>query len=76
MPTHDLNLHPSVSAALREQAAAIYSAFCAGNISAASAMLNQVPHERTAYVVFTLTVHAINDGFQFPMSKFIKQVTS
>lgn len=78
MSIHDPNLNPSVSAALREQAAAIFSAWVQGNISTASAMLSQVPHERTAYVAFTLAVMAVHEGphTQYAMAKFMEGVTS
>ncbi len=78
MSTHDPQLNPSVSAALREQAAAIYGSFCAGNIPTAQAMLRAVPHKRTAYVVFNLSMLAVHEGpnTQYALSKFIEQVTS
>lgn len=77
MSIHDPQLNPTVSAVLREQAAAIYAAWIAGNEATASAMLRAVPHERTAYVVFTLAVLAVNEGphTQFAMSRFMEGVT-
>jgi len=62
---------------LRAQAAAIYNSWIEGHANTASAMLRQVPHERTAYVVFNLSVLAVHEGphTQYAMSKFIEGVT-
>ncbi len=72
-----IRLHPTMGGALRDQAAAIYQTWIEGNVLTAQAMLNQVPHERTAYVVFTLTVLAVHEGphTQHALSRFIKAVT-
>lgn len=78
MSIHNPQLNPTVAAALREQAAAIYLAWAQGNVSTASAMLSQVPPKRTAYVAFALAVMAIHEGphTQYAMAKFIERVTS
>lgn len=72
-----LQLHRTISEALRQQAGAIYQTWIEGNVATAQAMLNQVPHERTAYVVFTLTVLAVHEGphTQHAMSHFMEAVT-
>lgn len=66
----------SVTATLREQAATIYNTWLAGHLSTAKAMLSQIPHERTAYVVMTMTILAVNEGHQFKFSGFISEVTA
>lgn len=71
-----LRLHPTLSQTLREQASSIYHTWRDGHKTTAHAMLNQVPRERTAYVVFTMTVLAIHDGDQHAFSHFIEGVTS
>lgn len=78
MSIHDPQLNPTVSAVLREQAAAIYAAWIAGNEATASAMLRAVPHERTAYVVFTITIIAVDEGRRtaYEMSRWMDRHTS
>lgn len=70
-----LRPNPTMLSALREQAGAIFETLCAGNVSTATAMLAQVPHHRTAYVVFTMSVLAIHEGVQYPFSRFIEGAT-
>lgn len=70
-----LRLHPTLSDALRQQAMAVYAAFRDGHESTALAMLNQIPHERTAYAVMTMTVHAVHDGCMLDFSRFIEGAT-
>lgn len=67
--------NPTMLEALRDQAGAIYRTWIGGNDSSARAMLAQVPHHRTAYVVFTMSVLAIHEGRQYPFSQFIARAT-
>ena len=71
-----LRLHPTLSDTLRQQAGSIYRTWRDGHNATAHAMLNQVPAERTAYVVFTMTVLAVHEGDQHAFSHFIEGVTS
>ena len=48
----------SMLQALNGQANAIYDAYVQGNKSTARAMLNQIPHKRTAYVVMVMVAQA------------------
>jgi len=64
--------NPTMTAELRNQAAAIYNAWINGNKVTAHAMLSQVPRERTAYVTMVMTVLALHEGLQFEFSKFIE----
>jgi hypothetical protein len=68
--------NPTMLEALRDQAGAIYNAWINGNKATAAAMLSQVPHHRTAYVVMTMTVLAIHEGKQYDFSQFIARATS
>lgn len=68
-------MNTTMLSALRDQAGAIYNAWINGNKSTARAMLHQVPHDRTAYVVMTMTVIAIHEGKQYPFSRFIEGAT-
>lgn len=68
-------MNTTVLSALREQANAIYQSWLNGNKSTARAMLHQVPHDRTAYVVMTMTVLAVHEGKQYLFSKFIEGAT-
>ena len=70
-----LRLHPTLSQTLREQAGSIYAMWKEGHKSTAHAMLMQVPQERTAYVVFTMTVLAVHEGDQHAFSHFTEGVT-
>lgn len=70
-----LRPNPTMTAALRDQAGAIYNAWINGNKAMARAMLAQVPPERTAYVTMTMTVLAVHEGKQFKFSKFIEGAT-
>ncbi|RMH22114.1 MAG: hypothetical protein D6698_01775 [Gammaproteobacteria bacterium] len=65
----------TLTSALRDQATAIYNSWINGHKQTAEAMLNQVPRERIAYVVFTMAVLAIHDGDQYAFSRFIEGVT-
>ena len=60
---------------LRDQAIDIYSRWVNGNTSTAIAMLHQIPNDRTAYVVMTMTMFAIDDGYQYSFSRFIEGAT-
>ena len=70
-----LRPNETMTAALRDQAGAIYNAWINGNKATARAMLAQVPHTRTAYVVMTMTVLAVHEGKQHPFSQFIEGAT-
>lgn len=70
-----LRPNPTMLTALRDQAGAIYNCWINGNKATAAAMLHQVPHDRTAYVVMTMTVLAIHEGKQYPFSQFIEGAT-
>lgn len=61
--------------ALHDQAGAIYNCWINGNKATAAAMLRQVPHDRSAYVVMTMTILAIHEGKQYPFSQFIEGAT-
>jgi len=78
MSIHDSQLNPTVSTVLREQASAIYHKWITGNETTASAMLRAVPPDRTAYVVFTLTIIAVNEGphTAYEMSRWMDRHTS
>jgi len=70
-----LRPNPTMTAALRDQAGAIYNAWLNGNKATARAMLAQVPHERTAYVTMTMTVLAVHEGRQYEFTQFIEGAT-
>lgn len=68
-------LNTTLADVLREQAGAIYRCWIGGHEHTARAMLRQVPHDRTAYVVMTMTVLAIHEGKQYLFSQFIEGAT-
>lgn len=67
--------NPTMLSALRDQAGAVYKTWISGSQLSAQAMLRQVPPDRTAYVVFTMSVLAIHEGRQYDFSKFIEGAT-
>lgn len=61
--------------ALRQQAASIYSHWKQGNKLTARAMMHQIPPQRIAQVVFTMTMLAVSEGDQHAFSRFIEGLT-
>lgn len=68
-------LNTTMAEVLRDQAGAIYRTWIGGHEHTARAMIHQVPHHRTAYVVMTMTVIAVHEGRQYDFSKFIEGAT-
>ena len=68
-------MHVSTRTALIGQAQAIYQTWRDHHFSTAEAMLNLVPHHRTAYVVMFMTQAAIEEGLWHEFISFISSVT-
>lgn len=68
-------MEETLARALRDLACPVYQTWLAGNHGTAAAMLSMIELRFLPYVIFTLTVMAINEGRQREFSRFIEGLT-